>query len=184
MSVTLWGLLIVWVLWVIPVFVLRARTKNVKRAQTVNVSIAGMLLQSAAYPILFVGTGWRNPPGEPWRITLGFICGGIAVWLMWLAIPALGKQWRLAAGVNEDHVLVQSGPYAIVRHPIYTSMLGLLLASGFLLTPLPRFAVALVVFLIGTEIRTRTEERVLRQRFGREFEDYKARVRGLIPGVW
>lgn len=115
---------------------------------------------------------------------MGFLCGACAVLLMWMAIPALGKQWRLAAGVNEDHVLVQSGPYAIVRHPIYTSMLGLLLASGFLLTPLPRFVVALVVFMIGTEIRMRTEEAVLRERFGREFEDYRARVRGLIPWVW
>ncbi len=179
---TLWGLLIVWVLWVIPVFVSRVRTKDVKRARTVNVSLLGMMLQAVAYPIVFVGV--LHPYADSWRVTLGFICGAAAVLLMWTAIPALGKQWRLAAGVNEDHVLVQTGPYALVRHPIYTSMLGLLLASGFLLTPLPRLAVALAIFMIGTEIRTRTEEDVLREHFGREFEDYRARVRGLVPWIW
>ena len=42
-------------------------------------------------------------------------------------VGALGRQWRIDAGLNSDHELVQSGPYRIVRHPIYTSMLCLLL---------------------------------------------------------
>ena len=48
---------------------------------------------------------------------------------------ALGRQWRIDAGLSADHQLITSGPYRFVRHPIYTSMLSILLGTGFLITP-------------------------------------------------
>jgi protein-S-isoprenylcysteine O-methyltransferase Ste14 len=47
---------------------------------------------------------------------------------------SLGRQWRIDAGLNQDHELVTSGPYRVVRHSIYTSMLCVLIGTGCLIS--------------------------------------------------
>ncbi|MEO7273432.1 MAG: isoprenylcysteine carboxylmethyltransferase family protein, partial [Vicinamibacterales bacterium] len=62
----------------------------------------------------------------------------------------LGVQWSLVARVTDRHELITTGPYAIVRHPIYTAMLGLLIATGLTFgTPLST-ATGLGLYVIGT----------------------------------
>ncbi|MEO8573426.1 MAG: isoprenylcysteine carboxylmethyltransferase family protein [Pyrinomonadaceae bacterium] len=99
------------------------------------------------------------------------------------AIRELGKQWSFQARLVEDHRLVTSGVYGLVRHPIYTAMLGKLIATGIVLSHWAVVPVAVVIFLIGTTIRTRLEERLLSGAFGGEFESWKGKVPGLIPGL-
>src|SRR4030095_10635863 len=58
-------------------------------------------------------------------------CAAIgSVWLVTAAVKTLGKEWSLTAGLVEGHKLATNGPYAFVRHPIYTGMLGMLMATG------------------------------------------------------
>ena len=104
-----------------------------------------------------------------------------AILLAWTGVAALGPQWRIDAGLNPHHQLVRSGPYSLVRHPIYASMLCLLLGTGLVLTPLPLFLPAIFIFLLGTEIRVRIEDGLLASQFGDEFTAYKRKVRAYIP---
>ena len=106
-----------------------------------------------------------------------------SVWLAMSAIKELGKQWSLQARLIEDHKLITGGVYQIVRHPIYTAMLGMLVASGIVFSHWLVLLIAVVVFIIGTRIRTMSEERLLRDAFGDEFDDFAARVPALIPFV-
>ena len=99
------------------------------------------------------------------------------------AVRHLGKHWRYEAALSEDHELVQTGPYRWVRHPIYASMLGLFLAAGAAWTWWPMFTAGLVLFLIGTEIRVRAEDRLLADRFQETFRAYRRRVRAYIPFI-
>jgi protein-S-isoprenylcysteine O-methyltransferase Ste14 len=85
--------------------------------------------------------------------------------------------------LNPDHELVTSGPYKLVRHPIYTSMLFLLAGTGFMITPLPMLLLSTAVFMFGTEIRVRIEDRLLASRFGDRFQEYQHRVPAYIPFV-
>ncbi len=71
----------------------------------------------------------------------------------------------------------------MVRHPIYASMLCLLLGIGFLVAAPLWFAVALVLFFAGTEIRVRIEDRLLADRFGEEFREYQRNTPAYIPLV-
>ncbi len=116
-----------------------------------------------------------------WRVLAAGALGALALVLIWSALPALGKEWRLQAGVYEDHRLVQSGVYSVVRHPIYASMIALLLATGFLRAPLTLCAIALALMIAGTEIRIHAEELLLAERFGQQFADYRARVPAYLP---
>ncbi len=97
------------------------------------------------------------------------------------AIRELGKQWSLQARLVEGHKLVTTGVYQIVRHPIYTAMFGMLLGTGFVLSNWIAAITAIVLFLIGTRIRTVSEERLLSDAFGEEFSSWKATVPALIP---
>jgi protein-S-isoprenylcysteine O-methyltransferase Ste14 len=105
------------------------------------------------------------------------------VWLCISAIRTLGQQWSLAARVIEGHKLVTQGPYSVVRNPIYTGMLGMLLATGLANSHWIGLLIALVLFSIGTAIRVRCEAVLLREAFGEEFEKYARKVPAVIPYV-
>jgi protein-S-isoprenylcysteine O-methyltransferase Ste14 len=109
------------------------------------------------------------------------LLGPLSVALAWFAVRHLGKQWRVQAGLNADHELVQTGPYRFLRHPIYASILGMLLATGVILTWWPILVLALIFYFAGTEIRVRAEDRLLEGRFKDSFTAYRSRVPAYIP---
>ena len=98
------------------------------------------------------------------------------------AVHTLGKQWSFAARLVEEHHLITDGPYGYVRHPIYTAMLGMLLATALVISHWIAVIPALLIFGIGTYIRVRAEERLLNEAFGEQFVAYKERVAAVIPG--
>jgi len=71
----------------------------------------------------------------------------------------------------------------VVRHPIYASMLSMLIATGLTIASWPLFAVGVAIFVIGTEIRVRIEDGLLRSRFGDQFRDYQGSVAAYVPWV-
>lgn len=147
--------------------------------------LVGIVLQGAGLGLAF---GWRRAPLETsavgWTIAatavvLAVVSAVFLVSAMW----TLGKQWSLLPRLVEEHALIERGPYAIVRHPIYTAMLGMLIATGLAVGPSLIVLVAVVLFLIGTVIRTRLEERLLAQVLGEKYLVYSRRVPALLPFV-
>jgi len=100
------------------------------------------------------------------------------------AARCLGKQWALEARLVEGHDLIEDGPYRFVRNPIYTGMFGMLVATGLVGMRWERLAVAVVLFAVGTYVRIRAEERLLRGAFGMRFDEYARRVWAVIPGIY
>jgi protein-S-isoprenylcysteine O-methyltransferase Ste14 len=76
---------------------------------------------------------------------------------------------------------VTAGPYAIVRHPIYSAMLGLWLATALAVARPWGLVLGLVPMLLGTWIRVRSEDRLLRGAFGDGFETWARRVPAVVP---
>ncbi len=151
-------------------------------------SITGIVLQGLSYGIVWsVPRQWFTPifpVSRSIEILLAILTMVLAITTVWFcstAIRALGKQWSLAARLVEGHKLVKEGPYSVVRNPIYTGMFGMLLATGLAVSHWIGVLVAVVVFAIGTAIRVRSEETLLREAFGREFEDYARAVPAVIP---
>lgn len=93
------------------------------------------------------------------------------------------KSWRFLPAVAANHELCTTGPYALVRHPMYLAvdLLGLGLAVWVPTTPMALGALALVV---GGDLRARAEERALLQSFGERYRDYMERVQRMIPGIY
>jgi protein-S-isoprenylcysteine O-methyltransferase Ste14 len=176
-------LIVFWFAWAYP-FIFRA--PHVQKRESITVvapTRIGLLLECTAILIAFV---FRMPSSHPpgvWRIAASVVCGVIAAALGWTSVTHLGRQFRFHAGLYHDHVLVKTGPYGMVRHPIYASLLAILLCTLFLLTPWQWILISLAVFICGTEIRVHSEERLLASRFGEQFEAYRKGVPAYIPFV-
>lgn len=169
-----------WVLWLMPFFTTRRTSK--KPAKRDRRARWGIVIQGVAYWLLWFNAFWAKPP-QTWRIAISVLFFLLGSLLAWTAVRTLGSHWRIDAGLNHDHELVRSGPYRIVRHPIYASMFCTLLGTGFMVTPLLIFAVSLVAFLAGTEIRVQVEDGLLASRFGDQFRQYQHSVSAYIPFV-
>jgi len=151
-------------------------------------SIIGIVFQGVSYAVVWsVRRAWFTPmfgSNKYLEIVLAIATMLLAIGSVWFcatAIRTLGEQWSLAARVVEGHKLVTEGPYSLVRNPIYTGMFGMLLATGLAVSHWIGLAIAIVIFAIGTFIRVRSEEKLLREMFGAEFDEYARTVPAVIP---
>lgn len=142
-----------------------------------------MLLQLAAFTLLWQGHFWERPL-PIWRLAICVVLFGLAILLSWTSSSALGRHLRIDAALGAEHELIRSGPYSLVRNPIYTSMLLVVCATAAVIAPWQLFAASLILFVVGTEIRVRTEENLLADRFGEEFQQYKKGVPAYIPFLY
>ena len=167
-----------WAFWITPFLLARIRQE---RAAVIDRRARwGVFLVGLSYALLWQNSFWaRALPAWRFVLSVFFLLGAII--LSWSGTHFLGRQWRVDAGLRQDHVLITSGPYKLVRHPIYTSMLCILLGTGFMVTPLWMLLLAAIVFLVGTEIRVRTEDRLLASRFEDKFLEYQRSVPAYIP---
>lgn len=176
------------------VFLLRKKPPSPPDQQRDRGSIVGLALQGLSYVLVW---GVRRPPftpiisGSKTRDLLALAAGVLAmvaaigsIWLVTAAVKTLGKEWSLTARLVEGHKLATTGPYAYVRHPIYTGMLGMLVATGLAISHWTALVVALIVYFIGTIIRVRSEEKLLCGAFGEQFENYAQRVPAIVPGLY
>jgi protein-S-isoprenylcysteine O-methyltransferase Ste14 len=118
------------------------------------------------------------PDGLRWiGVALSLLGIAFSLW----AMVTLGRHYDLVLEVHQDHELVRRGPYALVRHPVYTGLglhfAGACLATGNLLL----IAGTLLVSYPAFYARARAEERLLRGRFGAEYEKYAQEVPMLVP---
>jgi protein-S-isoprenylcysteine O-methyltransferase Ste14 len=107
------------------------------------------------------------------------LCGlGLCLW----ARAVLGRNWSGTVTLKEDHELIVRGPYRLVRHPIYTGLLAMLIA-----TALEHGHIAGVIGLIfafaSFWIKSNYEEEVMRKQFPDRYATYRGQVKRIIPFV-
>jgi len=151
-----------------------------------NVSISGGVANLAPYFFWVPYIVAVTRPGPELGLAdaaraLGLVLavGGVA-FSLW-AIATLGRHYDLVIEIHADHQLVRAGPYAFARHPVYTGLivhfLGACLATGNLMLLAGTLFVTIPAFLL----RIRDEERLLRERFGAEYDRYAKDVGMLAP---
>jgi protein-S-isoprenylcysteine O-methyltransferase Ste14 len=166
------------IVWLVP-FILTGWSKKQPQKRDARWRW-GIVMEVAAYVLLWFGHHGSVAVSTR-RMTVAVFCFVLASLLSWTATRSLGRFLRFEAALDTDHQLVRNGPYRIVRHPIYASMLCMFLGmAAMAATPLS-FAVALVLFLAGTEVRVRVEDRLLADHFGDQFREYQRTTRAYIP---
>ena len=150
-------------------------------------SIFGIALQGAGMGLAWIGKfrfGWPVSQAD-WigaiaPAAIAFLSVGLFAW----STQTMGANWSLVARTREDHQLVQQGPFAFIRNPIYVALLGMMCATSIALGHGINLIAAVPLYMIGSILRVRIEEKLLRQTFGPAFEDYARRVKRFIPLVW
>ena len=136
-----------------------------------------------ALPLSFVPIlGLRLAPRCDLVQALGAsICAFATAFAIW-ARRALSRNWNNNVIPKNSVALVQSGPYAIVRHPIYLGFI--LFAFGAILALLEVRALVFITDIVVFFRRLRPEEQLLREKYPAEYPDYERRVKRLLPFVW
>jgi len=180
-SIALAEFAVCWVVWWYPFLFRAPHVQKRPSVAVIGATRIGLLLEAAAF---FVAFSFREPSAPAYaRVIPAMLLLPIAPVMAFASVRHLGRQFRIHAGLYQDHELVCTGPYSIVRHPIYSSLMAMLVCTQLLLTRWPWIAVSLAVYIAGTEIRVRTEDRLLGGRFGESFADYRRRVPAYIPFV-
>lgn len=117
---------------------------------------------------------------SPWAFYVGaaLLVAGTA-FTVWARL-VLGRMWSAAPSVKESHELQTGGPYAVVRHPIYTGMLGMGLGTA-LVGDRWWEGLLFVLFVVYVLVKSGAEERLMRETFGERYADYQRRTPRLFP---
>jgi protein-S-isoprenylcysteine O-methyltransferase Ste14 len=103
---------------------------------------------------------------------------GFAVW----ARVYLGKNWSSMPAIKVDHKLIRTGPYSLVRHPIYTGILFGIAGTAIIIGE-PVVLIAFLLILVISLWKIQMEEKYLQEEFGEDYTRYKKEVPALIPFV-
>jgi protein-S-isoprenylcysteine O-methyltransferase Ste14 len=182
------GVIGAWILfagvWLVSAFF----TKRAARPATVRDIATQRILLGGVYVLLFLGKLRLGVLDEPFlpASTLTALAGlaltvlGIAG-AFWARFH-LGRNWSSDPSVKQGHELIETGPYGVVRHPIYSGMLLAFLGTAIAHVEL-RGLVAVAVGLTAFFLKARVEERLMIGEFGAAYRDYMRRVKMLIPSV-
>jgi protein-S-isoprenylcysteine O-methyltransferase Ste14 len=158
----------------------RRESRGSRLAHTLPLAVGAALL---AWPAPHSSAlAWRLwPPSlAGYWIGVALVIAGLA-FAIWARVH-LGGNWSGTVTIKQGHELIRSGPYALVRHPIYTglitALLGTTLASGTV-----HAAIGLAIIVVAFVRKSRTEEDFMRETFPGEYQRYSAGVPALIPGA-
>lgn len=162
------------------------RLKAVKKREPSYERILYMVPLILAYICMFVDILTFTPLGRSlFTVDSRVGAAGVAISALGIALAIwarghLGANWSSAVTVKSGHELIYSGPYRLVRHPIYTGMLTGLLGSAIALGEARGF-LALLLALASFYLKARKEERYMTAEFGEQYRTYKTQTGMLLP---
>jgi protein-S-isoprenylcysteine O-methyltransferase Ste14 len=110
-------------------------------------------------------------------LAIAVVSALFAAWAMW----SLGRSYGIRMDLFEGHRLVTSGPYRVVRHPMYLGILGFHIGATLAMESLVLLAATALIVVPYTAARIVAEERVLREGFGGAYASFTERVAALVP---
>ena len=185
-----------WFIFGIAFIVVFIRWIDMKKAERsssqkkIRSSVLGIIFQFIGFTILFsVHRNMDftvNRPGIMLHFFTWFaiFLAPVSTFFLIYSIISLGKQWSLSARIRNDHQLITSGPFRYVRHPVYFCLFGMFISSGIIGTAFIAFVISTVIFIYGTILRIREEEKLLIEVFGEKYESYRKKVRAFIPFIY
>lgn len=116
------------------------------------------------------------------NLVLGIIICVAGMSLAILSRRHLGKNWNFAPAIKEDQELITTGPYSIIRHPMYTGMLAAMFGAALVYGWL--WLAAAVLFSITFTHKLKAEQKLMHTQFGEKYSAYMHRTKALIPFIW
>jgi protein-S-isoprenylcysteine O-methyltransferase Ste14 len=172
-----WGLY-----WIVSAH--NAKTTRRRESSASRIFYSVLLLTGAGlmavprYRLGWLATPWLPEAPLRFRLALALLAAGLA-FTVWARVH-LGRNWSGTVTLKEGHELIRSGPYGLVRHPIYTGLLlaftGTAIACGD-----PAAVLGLALVLASFLYKLRIEEGFMRAQFPEQYASYAASVPALVP---
>lgn len=187
---------IIWVIGIIAWYFIRVpferRAKRVRivsnrRSPVDMIGLASGLLGLAVIPAIYVATSipqQADHAANPLAVILGTGIFFFALWFFRRTHKELGRNWSITLEIRDKHELISGGPYAFVRHPMYTSFMLMGLGQAFLLPNWIAGLAGLVGFAVLFFLRVDKEERMMLEIFGPQYRDYMGRTKRLVPYLY
>jgi protein-S-isoprenylcysteine O-methyltransferase Ste14 len=176
----------VWILFFLYWQIKAANTKTTQRLEPAASRILRVCIMLLAIVLLSttrIPLPWLYL--HLWSFGLLSFWAGVAVttagllFAVWARVH-LGRNWSRSVTIKQDHELITTGPYALVRHPIYTGVLTGLLGTAIALSQVRGF-IALALFFFAFWMKFRMEEEWMRSQFGETYTAYAQQTAALVP---
>lgn len=181
--IPMYGMMWLWVVWVVSWWAAAFWSDRTVKSPGAGPQLAHNLLIIAGVVLLFtVNSGdylWRLSLAARWG-TVGLALAGFV--FTWWARITLGRFWARNVSRKTDHRVIDTGPYALVRHPIYSGIIVATIATALLKATAVAWA-GVAVMTLGWYVKARLEERFLHAELGESYGAYKARVPMLVPFI-
>jgi protein-S-isoprenylcysteine O-methyltransferase Ste14 len=182
------GMRLLFILWFLSWILAASWSNRTEARPRLTSELLHRVPTLAGYVLLFFVDRHGGPGPELWETptVLGWCLVGVAAagfTFCWWARIHLGRMWSSSVTRKADHHIVDTGPYALVRHPIYTGIITATVALAAQRGTLLALA-GWVLVVLGFWIKARLEERFLRAELGPEvYEAYARRTGMLFPGL-
>lgn len=179
---------LMWLAWAAYWWAMSRDVKATARHESLRSRLLHMIPLALAFALLWLPKlpiavlGDRIFPPAEWAFWTGAALTLIGLLFSVAARVHLGRNWSGIVTLKQGHELITSGPYGIVRHPIYTGLLLAFVGSGVARGEW-RGVVAVALVLWAFWRKLRMEERWMREQFGDRYQAYSQRVAALIPFV-
>jgi protein-S-isoprenylcysteine O-methyltransferase Ste14 len=145
--------------------------------------IVPLVLAAALLALPKVPLPWLNERVLPWAVWLYGLAAAITaaglLFTVWARVH-LGRNWSGTVTIKQAHEFIATGPYAIVRHPIYSGLMLAFVGSAVARGEW-RGVLAVLIALAALWRKLRLEEQWMREQFGAQYEAYARRVPALVP---
>jgi protein-S-isoprenylcysteine O-methyltransferase Ste14 len=180
-----WTVPVLWILWLVYWLIEARNTAPTQKSESL---LTGLLYRGATIVGIFLIFGSQksmNP--HLWPVSAPVLCGAVILMICGFAFSIwarrhLGRYWSARVTLKEGHKLIESGPYGLVRHPIYSGLL-LSMAATVMTIGTASSVCGYFVLVAALIFKLRAEERLLAANLGSVYEDYQKRIKALIPGV-
>jgi protein-S-isoprenylcysteine O-methyltransferase Ste14 len=188
-NITVWQIeLLPWYAFLMVWLVASIWVKSSKVTEPLESRLVHGILFTAGFFLLFSRSMEFGPlharfiPPLHWLQVTGIVltCAGVAL-AIWARL-ILGENWSARVVRKVGHELIRAGPYAYVRHPIYSG-LSLAVAGTALFIGEWRGLVALVLVLVAESLKAKREEQFMLAEFGESYRQYQQRTGFLVPGL-
>lgn len=171
-----------WLAWIVSWHIAALWRGKPQRSESPRAFRLHFAIASAGFLLVF----WAYPPNQPilWPVGDGLGWAMVALTVAgfafaWWARIHLGRLWSGGVVLREDHRVVDSGPYALVRHPIYAGLFAAVIAMA-MVRATPLALVGAPLFVLGFTLKARVEERFMEEALP-GYADYRRRVGMIVP---
>lgn len=183
------GLDIPWIAFLLYWAIASIRAKKTVKHESFKTRAPIVALNLLVYILLFTNVFRAGclqstvVPHSPITTALSILLTWSGTAFAFWARHTIGRNWSATVTLKQKHELIANGPYAFVRHPIYTGFLTAILGTAIGIGELGSI-IAFVVCVCTYVLKLKVEERLLTSHFGNQYEDYKKNTKALVPFVW